>query len=86
MARYLDELQGGANPNQVLGEAIQNGAITKQQFLQVKPMLQRYGKQMGINISQEQLNALESQFNGSNGQNRNGGGYVPPQNNNGFRF
>lgn len=73
MGRYIDEIQRGGNANQVLGEAIRNGDITRTQFEQAKPLLRRYGSQMGINIQDNDLQALESLF----GANRN---------NTGFRF
>lgn len=79
VSNYLDEIQRGGNPNEVLSRAIKNGAITKAQFQQAKPLLQRYGSQMGINISQQDLNALESQFNTNTSQQTFG-------NKTGFRF
>lgn len=77
MAPYLNEIQSGADPNAVLSRAIQNGAITRQQFAQAKPMLSRYGKQMGINVSQQDIQSLEQQFNR---------GPQQPQTKTGFRF
>lgn len=79
MTPYLNELSSGGNANEVLRKAIQNGAISKQQWLQAKPMLQRFGSQMGIKVSQEDLNTLDKEFNK--------GGNIPQNNNNGgFRF
>lgn len=71
MGRYIDEIQRGGNTNQVLGEAIRNGDITRTQFEQAKPLLRRYGSQMGINIQDSDLQALESLF----GANRNSTGF-----------
>ena len=75
---YLNELTNGKDANVVLRNAIQNGAITKQQWMQAKPMLQKFGSQMGIKVSQEDLNALDKEFN--NVASSFGG------NNSGFRF
>jgi hemoglobin-like flavoprotein len=75
---YLDEIQNNGNPSEVLRKAIQNGAITRQQWNQAKPLLNKYGTQMGINVSPEDINNIEQAFN------------TPTQNNNpihkGFRF
>ena len=83
MSNYLNELQRGGNPNEVLGQAIRNGAITKVQFQQARPLLQRYGSQMGIHITEQDLNALESQFSQTNTSQRNN--YING-NKTGFRF
>ena len=85
MGKYLDEIQRGGNANQILGEAIKNGDINKMQFESAKTLLQRYGKQMGINIQEGDLRALESLFDTNNG---NSSGYDNYQNKNngGFRF
>lgn len=80
---YLNEIQNGGNPNEVLRKAIQNGAITKQQWMQAKPMLQRFGSGLGVNVSQQDLNALDNEFNGNNNVINNS---MPKQNNGGFRF
>lgn len=63
MTPYLNDLANGGDANEVLRKAIQSGAISKQQWLQAKPMLQRFGSQMGIKVSQEDLNALDKEFN-----------------------
>lgn len=80
---YLNEIQNGGNPNEVLRKAIQNGAITKQQWMQAKPMLQRFGSGLGVNVSQQDLNALDNEFNVNNNVINNS---MPKQNNGGFRF
>ena len=76
MTPYLNELSNGKDANVVLRNAIRNGAITKQQWLQAKPMLQKFGGQMGIKVSQEDLNALDKEF----------GSVSSNSNNSGFRF
>ena len=81
---YLNEIQGGANPSNVLRKAIQNGAITKQQWIQAKPMLQRFGSGLGVNVSQDDLNALDKEFNTNNNKVINNSNQK--QNNGGFRF
>lgn len=80
---YLNEIQSGANPTEVLRKAIQSGAITKQQWMQAKPMLQRFGSGLGVNVSQQDLNALDNEFNSNNNAINNS---MPKQNNGGFRF
>lgn len=63
MTPYLNELTNGGDANTVLRNAIQNGAISKQQWIQAKPMLQKFGNQMGIKVSQQDLEALDKEFN-----------------------
>ena len=63
MTPYLNELTSGGDANVVLRNAIQNGAISKQQWIQAKPMLQKFGSQMGIKVSQQDLDALDKEFN-----------------------
>lgn len=75
---YLDEIQNGGNPNEVLRKAIRNGAITKQQWLQAKPMLSRFGGNLGVNVSNEDIMALDKEFNSSIIKSND--------NNGGFRF
>lgn len=81
MGKYLDEIQRGGNANQILGEAIKNGDITKSQFNTAKPLLQRYGGQIGINIQENDLRSLESLFDSNNNNS-----YQQRNNNGGFRF
>lgn len=81
MGKYLDEIQRGGNANQILGEAIKNGDITKSQFNTAKPLLQRYGGQLGINIQENDLRSLESLFDSNNSNS-----YQQRNNNGGFRF
>ena len=81
MGKYLDEIQRGGNANQILGEAIKNGDITKSQFNTAKPLLQRYGGQIGINIQENDLRSLESLFD-----NNNNNSYQQRNTNGGFRF
>ena len=80
---YLNEIQSGGDPNEVLRKAIQNGAITRQQWEQAKPMLSRFGSNFGVKVSQEDLNALDKEFNVNNRIINN---FPPKQNNGGFRF
>ena len=80
MGKYLDEIQRGGNANQILGEAIKNGDITKSQFNTAKPLLQRYGGQIGINIQDNDLRSLESLFDNNNNS------YQQRNTNGGFRF
>ena len=69
MGKYLDEIQRGGND------------ITKSQFNTAKPLLQRYGGQIGINIQESDLRSLESLFDSNNNN------YYQQRNNNGgFRF
>lgn len=80
MTPYLDEIQNGGNTGEILQKAIQDGAINRQQWNQVKPMLTKYGKQYGINVSEQDVHQIEQAFNKKNqnvGFNNN---------NNGFRF
>ena len=79
MSPYLDEIQNGGNTGQILQRAIQNGDITRQQWLQAKPLLVKYGQQVGINVSHEDLQTIENSFNNSSKNNNN-------INSNGFRF
>ena len=81
MGKYLDEIQRGGNANQILGEAIKNGDITKSQFNTAKPLLQRYGGQIGINIQENDLRSLESLFDSNNSNS-----YQQRNNNGSFRF
>lgn len=85
MGKYLDEIQRGGNANQILGEAIKNGDINKMQFQSAKPLLQRFGKQMGINIQENDLRSLESLFDTNNGNLGSYGNYQN-KNNGDFRF
>ena len=75
---YIDEIQRGGNTTEILQKAIANGVISKQQWNQAKPLLNKYGTQMGINVSPEDINNIEQAFN------------TPTQNNDltykGFRF
>jgi hypothetical protein len=75
---YLEEIQHNGNATEVLQKAIQNGVITRQQWNQAKPLLNKFGTQMGINVSPQDINNIEQAFNS------------PTQNNNtihkGFRF
>ena len=80
MEKYLDEIQRGSNANQILGEAIKNGDITKSQFNTATPLLQRYGGQIGINIQENDLRSLESLFDNNNNS------YQQRNTNGGFRF
>ena len=82
LAPYINEIQAGGNTNQILQKAIREGAISRSQWQQAKPMLLKYGKQMNINVSQQDIEQIESVFNSNNG------GYVNSQTNNksGFRF
>lgn len=75
MTPYLNELANGGDANAVLRKAIQSGAISKQQWLQAKPMLQRFGSQMGVKVSQDDLNALDKEFNKGGTTNNNNGGF-----------
>lgn len=75
---YLNEIQNGGNPNEVLRKAIQNGAITKQQWEQAKPMLSRFGGNLGVKVSNEDIMALDKEFNSITIKSNN--------NNGGFRF
>ena len=74
MSRYIDEIQNGGNTSEILQRAIQNGDITRQQWMQVKPMLVKYGQQAGINVSQDDIHTIENAFMNGN------------THNNGFRF
>lgn len=80
MGKYLDEIQRGGDANQILGEAIKNGDITKSQFNTAKPLLQRYGGQIGINIQESDLRSLENLFDNNNNS------YQQRNTNGGFRF
>lgn len=82
IALYIDEMQNGANSQEVLKKAINNGDITRQQWNNAKPLLQKYGKQVGINISNDDVQNIEKEFsNVNNNFNKNRG-----NKNNGFRF
>lgn len=82
ISSYIDELQNGANSQEVLKKAINNGDITRQQWNNAKPLLQKYGKQVGINISNDDVQNIEKEFrNVNNNFNKNRG-----NKNNGFRF
>ena len=75
-------MQNGANSQEVLKKAINNGDITRQQWNNAKPLLQKYGKQVGINISNDDVQNIENEFrNVNNNFNKNRG-----NKNNGFRF
>ena len=83
IALYIDEMQNGANSQEVLKKAINNGDITRQQWNNAKPLLQKYGKQVGINISNDDVQTIENEFrtvNNNFNKNRNN------NNNNVFRF
>ena len=82
IAVYIDEMQNGANSQEVLKKAINNGDITRQQWNNAKPLLQKYGKQVGINISNDDVQNIEKELRNVNNnfnKNRN-------NNNNVFRF
>ena len=82
IALYIDEMQNGANSQEVLKKAINNGDITRQQWNNAKPLLQKYGKQVGINISNDDVQNIDNEFRNVNNnfnKNRN-------NNNNVFRF
>ena len=85
MAPYINELMSGGNSQQVLIKAINDGAINRQEWNSAKPLLKRYGSQMNINITDNDINEIESAFNNNNnsGSNINGGS---SNNNGGFRF
>lgn len=78
LSPYLDEIQNGGNTSEILQRAIQNGDITKQQWYQAKPLLTKYGQQANINVTQQDIQAIDDAFNKSVSNNT--------QNNNGFRF
>ena len=60
IALYIDEMQNGANSQEVLKKAINNGDITRQQWNNAKPLLQKYGKQVGINISNDDVQNMNN--------------------------
>ncbi len=66
IALYIDEMQNGANSQEVLKKAINNGDITRQQWNNAKPLLQKYGKQVGINISNDDVQNIEKEFSNVN--------------------
>lgn len=73
MSHYIDEIQSGGDTSEILQKAIHNGDITRQQWMQVKPMLVQYGKQAGISVNQEDIHTIESAFSKqSTGNNYNG--------------
>lgn len=79
---YLDEIQNGGNTSEILQRAIHNGDITRQQWMQAKPLLIKYGQQVGINVSEQDIHAIESSFNHQNKNNYNNN----ISSSNGFRF
>lgn len=70
---YINDIMNGGNSNEILKKAINEGAISRQQWNSAKPLLQKYGKQIGINITSNDLNSLENEFNNINQKNNNGG-------------
>lgn len=60
---YLDEIQNGGNTTEILEKAIKNNVISKTQWNQAKPLLAKYGKQMGVSVSQEDIEKLDKAFN-----------------------
>lgn len=66
IAVYIDEMQNGANSQEVLKKAINNGDITRQQWNNAKPLLQKYGNQVGINISNDDVQNIEKEFSNVN--------------------
>ena len=79
MSPYINELQNGGNTTEILQKAIHNGDITKQQWLQAKPLLTKYGQQVGINVSDSDIQTIESYFSNHNNNSNS-------INSNGFRF
>lgn len=75
MSPYLDEIQNGGNTSEILQRAIQNGDITKQQWLQAKPLLIKYGQQVGINVNEQDVHTIESSFNSQPKGNNNYNGF-----------
>lgn len=63
LSPYLDEIQSGGNTKEILEKAIKNGVISRSQWNQAKPLLAKYGKQMGVNVTQEDINNIEKAFN-----------------------
>lgn len=80
---YINELMNGGNSQQILKKAINDGAINRQQWNNAKPLLKRYGNQMNINITDNDIYEIESAFNNVNNNNNNNNYY---NNQNGFRF
>ena len=68
---YIDNIQNGGNPTEILQKAITDGVITKQQWNQAKPLLTKFGSQMGINVSLEDINNIEQTFNKPTNNNNN---------------
>ena len=81
MSHYLDEIQNGGNTSEILQRAINNGDITRQQWMQAKPLLVKYGQQVGIQVNEQDIHAIESSFNHQNKNN-----YNNINSSNGFRF
>ncbi len=73
MTPYINDIMNGGNSNEILKKAINEGAISRKQWNSAKPLLQKYGKQIGINITNNDLNSLENEFNNINQKNNNGG-------------
>lgn len=61
-----DCLNRGETPKQILTQAIEAGKINYSQFQQFKGLINQYSRFLPFQISQAELNELESAFNHTN--------------------
>ena len=63
-------MQSGARPQDALRQAIAKGQITKKDFDNMKTLLASYGRFLPFNISQQDLQEVEKEFQSSSTQMR----------------